>query len=511
MERPELTALLETMVARKSSDLFVSVGSPPLIKVEGRFFPLHDSPLDSQKAHQLCYSVLNEDQRKTFEATRELNMSLQIRNLGRFRLNLFRQKSEPALVARHINGRIPNLADLNLPPILEKLVMEDRGLILLVGGTGTGKSSTLASMLDYRNGNREGHILTIEDPVEFVHNHRRSLMSQREVGLDTESYSVALKNAMREAPDVIMIGEVRDMETMKHALAYAETGHLCLSTLHANNANQAIDRILNFFPDTAHAQILQDLSMHLRAVVSQRLAFGTDGKRVPAVEIMLVTPYISELLRTGKLEKLKEAMIQSAEVGCQTLDDALYNLVVEGKITMEEALRHADSRTNLSLRFKLEGAASAAGQASAIKKDVIYAKQVDFRHYRTFRVSCGRFNSPHAAMRQQLETAFRCAMELKGFQYQEDHPDIDLQYAFNAETVRLELQPVMGPDGRMIEDRRKPPVADKLQETLVINMFDMHLDRPVWRVTANAVLGDTGKPQEQFNREINEVLDGFPP
>ena len=248
-------------------------------------------------------------------------------------INVFRQQAEPALVARHIKSEIPSLESLRLPAKLADLIMEERGLILLVGGTGTGKSTTLASMIDYRNSNRAGHILTIEDPVEFVHPHKQSLVNQRDVGLDTHSYEVALKNAMREAPDVIMIGEIRDQDTMRQALTYAETGHLCVSTLHANNAKHAYQRILNFFPENAHKQVLQDFSTHLKAVVSQRLAIGRDGKRVAAVELMLNTPYIAELLRDGHMEKLNDAMVQGRESGCQLFEDALFSLVRESRIT----------------------------------------------------------------------------------------------------------------------------------------------------------------------------------
>lgn len=510
MVEMELTTLLEDMISHKASDLFLSVGANPLIKVEGVFKPLASKLLNSQHIYALCYSVLNDEQRKTFERTRELNMSLQINPLGRFRLNLFRQKGEPALVARHIKSSIPDLDELNLPDLLRTLIMEERGLVLLVGGTGTGKSSTLAAMLDYRNQQRSGHILTIEDPVEFIHDHKNSLVNQREIGLDTDSYEVALRNAMREAPDVIMIGEIRDMETMKHALAYAETGHLCVSTLHANNANQAIERILNFFPDTAHAQILQDLAINLKAIVSQRLTFGLDGKRVPAVEIMLNTPYISELIHFGKIEKLKEAMIQANELGCRTLDDSLFDLVQAGKISHSEALKHADSRTNLSLRFKLEGGSADQLNTTGMKKDVVFAKQVNFRTYKSFRVKCARFNSVRQEIKEQIETALRCSMEVKGFEWKDEHPDIEVQYAFNAQPVHMELEPVVDRYG-LEHDKRAGMDSDNLHETLVVNMFDMHLDRLVWRVTVGAVLPNAPKPQQQVNRELMEILEDFPP
>jgi twitching motility protein PilU len=258
------------------------------------------------------------------------------------------------MVIRYIKGNIPSIEDLNLPQILKDLIMEPRGLVLVVGSTGSGKSTTLASMIDHRNDNQTGHILTIEDPVEFLHTHKKSVVDQREVGLDTLSYEIALKNAMREAPDVILIGEIRDQKTMQHAIAYAETGHLCLSTLHANNANQALDRIINFFPDTAHRQLYMDLSLNLKAVVSQRLIKSTDGLRVPAVEIMLLSAFVAELIQKGDIHAVKEAMEQGTERGMQTFDQALYKLYKEGKISLDNALANADSRNNLSLKIRLD-------------------------------------------------------------------------------------------------------------------------------------------------------------
>jgi twitching motility protein PilU len=303
---------------------------------------------------KLAYSIMNDDQVKEYEATMEGNLAISISGLGRFRVNVFRQRGDVAMVIRYIKGKIPSIEDLNLPQKLKDLIMEPRGLVLVVGSTGSGKSTTLASMIDYRNDNQTGHILTIEDPVEFLHTHKKSVVDQREVGLDTLSYEVALKNAMREAPDVILIGEIRDQQTMQHAIAYAETGHLCLSTLHANNANQALDRIINFFPDTAHRQLYMDLSLNLKAVVSQRLIKSTDGQRVPAVEIMLLSTFVAELIQKGDIHAVKEAMEQGTERGMQTFDQALYKLYKEGKITLENALGNADSRNNLSLRIRLD-------------------------------------------------------------------------------------------------------------------------------------------------------------
>ncbi len=349
----DIVPYLKLMVQKNGSDVFFSTGAPPNLKAEGRTLPVGDTSLQPGAVRKLAYSIMNDDQIKEFEATMECNLAISVSGLGRFRINVFRQRGDVAMVVRYIKGQIPSLEELNLPPILRNLIMEPRGLILVVGSTGSGKSTTLASMIDHRNQNTTGHILTIEDPVEFLHTHKKSVVDQREVGLDTLSYENALKNAMREAPDVILIGEIRDRATMQHAIAYAETGHLCLSTLHANNANQALDRVVNFFPDSAHHQLFMDLSLNLKAVVSQRLIKGVDGKRVPAVEIMLLSTFVAELIQKGDIHSIKDAMEQGGERGMQTFDQALYNLYKEGKIDLENALANADSRNNLSLRIRL--------------------------------------------------------------------------------------------------------------------------------------------------------------
>jgi len=350
----DIVPYLRLMVQKNASDLFFSTGAPPNLKAEGHTMPIGDTRMGPGQVKKLAYSIMKDDQIKEYEATMEGNLAISMSGLGRFRVNVFRQRGDAAMVIRYIKGNIPSLEELNLPETLKKLIMEPRGLILVVGSTGSGKSTTLASMIDYRNRNATGHILTIEDPVEFLHDHKKSVVDQREVGLDTVSYEVALKNAMREAPDVILIGEIRDRATMQHAIAYAETGHLCISTLHANNANQALDRIVNFFPDSAHQQLFMDLSLNLKAVVSQRLVKSLDGKRVPAVEIMLLTALIAEMINKGDVHSIKEAMEQGGQRGMQTFDQALYTLYKDGKIELEEALRHADSRNNLSLKVRLD-------------------------------------------------------------------------------------------------------------------------------------------------------------
>jgi len=349
----KLDSYLKLMADKEASDLFFSAEAPVNIKIQGHTQAVNKAAMTGDDIQALAYSILSEQQISEFEQMMELNLSYAIPEVGRYRVNIYRQRGNVAMVIRYIKNKIPTLEELNMPGILKSLVLEPRGLILVVGSTGSGKSTTLASMIDYRNTMQAGHILTIEDPIEFVHQHKKSVVDQREVGIDTLSYSNALRNAMREAPNVILIGEIRDRETMQHAIAYAETGHLCLSTLHANNANQAIDRIINFFPDSAHNQLLLDLSLNLRAVISQRLLVDIKGGRVPAVEILLRSPHIAELIEKREIELLKDAIEKNQDIGMQTFDQSLFTLFEEGKITEETALDNADSRNNLSLRIRL--------------------------------------------------------------------------------------------------------------------------------------------------------------
>lgn len=352
----ELQAYLKLMAEKEASDLFFSVGAPVTIKINGETRALSDRPLVPGSVEKLLQQLASESQRQSFRENLELNFAYALPGTGRYRVNVYRQRGDAAMVIRYIKERIPDLVSLRLPHILADLVMEPRGLILVVGAAGSGKSTTLAAMLDHRNSTRTGHILTIEDPVEYLHSHKRCVVDQREVGIDTLSYANALKNAMREAPDVILVGEVRDRETMQHCIAYAETGHLCLSTLHANNANQTIDRIINFFPDTAHHQLRVDLALNLRAIISQRLVPAVGGGRVPAVEIMLRSPYIADLVERGEIDLLKDAIEKSHDGGMQTFDQSLYALWQAGLISAEQALLNADSRNNLSVRMRLSGA-----------------------------------------------------------------------------------------------------------------------------------------------------------
>ena len=349
----DLIPYLNLMVNKNASDLFFSTGSTVNIKIEGTTSPVNQTKLVPGQVKQIAYSIMNDKQIKAFEAEMEMNLAIAVKDVGRFRINIYRQRGETAMVVRYIKSKIPSVEDLNLPLLLKNLVTEPRGMVLLVGSTGSGKSTTLATMIDHRNAHQTGHILTIEDPIEFIHSHKKSVVDQREVGIDTLSYSNALKNAMREAPDVILIGEIRDRDTMQHAISYAETGHLCLSTLHANNAYQTLERIINFFPDSTHDQLLKDLALNLRAVVAQRLLIGNDGKRIPAVEVMINTPYISELIEKGEIEKIHDAMENSRDIGMQTFDHSIFELYKNGKVDLEEALNNAESRNNLQIMIRL--------------------------------------------------------------------------------------------------------------------------------------------------------------
>jgi len=341
------------MVDKEGSDLFLSTGAPPSMKAHGKLVPMTDKALPQGYTRKIANQVMNEDQRKEFEEKLEMNLALMEEGVGRFRVNIFVQRNEVSLVCRHIVTELPDYRKLGLPEILPELMMSKNGIILFVGGTGSGKSTSLASLIDYRNMNSDGHIITIEDPVEFIHPHKKSIVNQREVGVDTLSYEEALKNTLRQAPDVILIGEIRTQETMEHALAFAETGHLCISTLHANNANQALDRIINFFPEERHKQLYLDLSLNLRGFVSQRLVKTKDGKRAAAIEILLGTPRVADLIKNGKVEEIKEVMEKSENLGMRTFDSALFQLYREGKISLEEALKNADSENNLRLKISL--------------------------------------------------------------------------------------------------------------------------------------------------------------
>jgi twitching motility protein PilU len=348
--------LLRVMISRKASDLFITAGFPPAFKVDGKMTPVSNQSLTPTHTTELARAIMNDKQAQEFEGSKECNFAISPSGIGRFRVNAFIQQGRVGLVLRTITTTIPRIEDLGVPEILKDVVMTKRGLIIVVGATGSGKSTTLAAMIGYRNENSYGHIITIEDPIEYVHDHKNCLVTQREVGVDTETWHTALKNTLRQAPDVILIGEIRDRETMDHAIAFAETGHLCLGTLHANSSNQALDRIINFFPEERRMQLLMDLSLNLKGMISQRLIPKRDGPgRVAAIEIMLNSPLISDLIFKGEVHELKEIMRKSRELGMQTFDQALFDLYEAGSISYEDAMRNADSMNELRLAIKLHG------------------------------------------------------------------------------------------------------------------------------------------------------------
>ncbi len=361
----DISKLLQLMVEKGASDLFLTAGVPPSVKLNGKVVPVTNTPLTPEKTREVVLGLMNDKQKEEFLVKLELNFALSARGIGRFRANAFYQRNLMGAVLRRIETTIPQMDDLRLPEILKELAMTKRGLVIFVGATGTGKSTSLASMIGHRNRNSKGHIITIEDPIEFIHQHQGCIVTQREVGIDTESFEVALKNTLRQAPDVILIGEVRSRETMDHAIAFAETGHLCLCTLHANNANQALDRIIHFFPADRHSQLWMDLSLNLRGIVAQQLVPTPDGSgRRAVVEVLINTPLASDMIRKAEVHGLKELMKKSNELGMQTFDQALFTLYEDGEITYEDALLHADSPNDLRLMIKLAAENSGIGSNS---------------------------------------------------------------------------------------------------------------------------------------------------
>lgn len=497
--------LLGTMVMNQASDLFISVDSPPLIKVEGKIRPTHDKRLTSEENHKLIYSILKEKDIAEFNAKQELNIALKLERIGRFRVNVFQQMGEPAMVVRYIKKKIPSIKELGLPEVLKEMICYERGLILLVGSTGTGKSTTLASMIDHRNTHQSGHILTIEDPIEFIHQNKQSLVNQREVGVDTISYEIALKNAMREAPDVILIGEIRDRETMKQALTYAETGHLCLATLHANSANLALERIINFFPEDAHRIILQDISLNLRAIVAQRLCIGIEQRRVAAVELMINTPFVAQLIEQGKIEEIKEAMARSKGRVNQTFDDALYKLVKQGAISREEALRKADSANNLAVKFRLEEGGKKGSRTST--SEFVISDSAPFDHYHTFSIQPLTVRAKRSDTKRRINTAIIYALGQRGLELKTTNADIEVQYVLGLKVEEsLALEEIEGQQNNF--DHFIPETKE--QAMLVINVLDNHSKKPIFRITAVRRVDDFHESQEQLNKGIAMLLTKLP-
>ncbi len=365
----EFEEMLNILSSKDGSDLYLATGAPPSAKFQGNLQALNNDKFKVGEVALIADSIMDDAQKLIFEQELEMNLAISISGVGRFRINIFKQRNEVSIVARNIKVEIPKLSDLCLPEVLKEVIMTKRGLVLFVGATGSGKSTSLAALIDHRNEHSAGHIITIEDPVEFVHKHKKSIINQREVGVDTRSFHAALKNTLRQAPDVILIGEIRDRETMEHALAFAETGHLAISTLHANNANQALDRIINFFPEERRPQLLNDLGNNLKAFISQRLVPTVEGKRCAAIEVMMGTLTIRDMIKKGEFGLLKDVMEKSKSLGMQTFDSALFELVIEGRITEEEAIKNSDSATNLSLKFKLQKGGIAEQMQEKDKKE----------------------------------------------------------------------------------------------------------------------------------------------
>ena len=368
------TDLLKLMVLKNASDLFITAGVPPCLKVDGKISPVTKQALTPDESRAFAYGIMNEDQRRSFEEDNECNFAIHPKKIGRFRVNVFVQQGMVGMVLRTIEARIPKFEELNLPPVLSEIAMVQRGLVLFVGGTGTGKSTSLAALIGYRNENSFGHIITIEDPIEYVHEHRNCVVTQREVGVDTDSFESGLVNAMRQAPDVILIGEIRTRDTMEKAIIFSETGHLCLATLHANNTYQALERILNFFPEERHNQLYLDLSMNLHAIISQRLLRrrGDEG-RVPAIEIMIRSPLISEMILKGRVSEIRSVIAKSTEGGMQTFDQSLFQLFEDGLIEYDDAIRAADSGNDLRLKIKLESSRNESGELGDSLTDVSFS------------------------------------------------------------------------------------------------------------------------------------------
>jgi len=365
--------LLKLMIHKKASDLFITAGVPPSIKIDGKVTPVTKQALTPEQSRAFAYGVMTEEQRRQFEAKNECNFSISPQEIGRFRVNIFMQQSRVGMVLRAIETKIPKFDELSLPKVLADIALTKRGLVIFVGATGSGKSTSLAAMIGYRNEYSYGHIITIEDPIEYVHDHKNCIVTQREVGVDTETFDTALKNTLRQAPDVILIGEIRARETMDYAIQFAETGHLCLATLHANSANQALDRIINFFPEERRSQLLMDLALNLKAIISQRLIVKKDGKgRVPAVEVMINSPLIADLIMKGDVPGVKEIMAKSGEAGMQTFDQSLFTLYEAGLISYDDALRNADSQNDVRLRIKLEGKDANASQLGESMRNVTF-------------------------------------------------------------------------------------------------------------------------------------------
>lgn len=499
----ELAMMLESMVVLKASDLYINVGAPPTFKVNGELRTVTEKPLDPDQIHKLITTVLDEEQKQRFEQNMELDIALQNKNGGRFRLNIYRQKGALALVARHIKDIIPSLDELQLPPVLKELSLLKQGLVLVVGGTGVGKSSTLASMIDYRNQQLYGHILTVEDPIEFVHYHRKSLVSQREIGVDTNSYSDALKYALREAPDVIVIGEIRDSDTARHALRFAETGHLCMATLHATTASSALDRFINFFAPEAQRQVHQDLAFHLKAVVAQRLANTLDKKRVPAVEVLINNSYISALIEKGDTTAVRQAMAKDSSDNCQTFDDAIYQLVVDGIISKEEANRVTDSKVDFGLRFRL------TEQSQAVRyfmdKKEWLAPNIDLQGKLRVGLKAKRVNTDlQKNLTQMFSETLSKELRVKGYEVTADDPQLVLYFSYGI----LSSAPKIAATLEEFNEQMDQYVG--AESKLALQVVDPETNAKVWTLSAVGPVDKQGFDGKLLQEEISNLLGSLP-
>ncbi|GLS25220.1 PilT/PilU family type 4a pilus ATPase [Marinibactrum halimedae] len=496
----DLTGLLSVMVMRDASDLFVTANARPTIKVDGQYHPIGDDPFSAERVSELIFAVLTPEQAEQFRRDLAVDLGLEYPKVGRFRLNLYHQKGAPALVARFIKHEIPGFKALGLPPVVRKVAMAERGLILVVGGTGTGKSTTLASMIDYRNTNRAGHILTIEDPIEYTHPHKKSLISQREVGIDTHSFEDALKFALREAPDAVLVGEIRDMHTATQVLRLAETGHVCLSSLHANSASQALDRVQNLFPQSAHKRIRQDLAGMLVAIISQRMVFTHSGQRVMVPEIMMNTPYIADLIEKGETGKIKDAMSESDD-DCQTFDDALIKLFEAGKISREEALRMADSKINLSVRLSADNSGYNPMQSDVIRLEKVWrSPSAKFDRYKWMSITAHeRCQTIWPDLASGLAKAIKVGLQERGYQSYEPKegvapPPIDFFFAFS-------------PKSKTNGAGKKPVMTTA---SLLMHVKDQKSGEVVWRLSATMNMQDTSLTQQELSIEISKLLASLP-
>ncbi len=497
----ELKGLLSVMVARSASDLYVNVDARPTLKIDGQFHTLASPPLDREQTQNLILSLLSDEQQAQLTQDKGIDFGLGFPGIGRFRVNVYFQKGTLAMVVRYIKDRIPSIQELGLPDVVHDLAMADRGLMLVVGATGTGKSTTLAAMIDYRNTHRAGHILTIEDPIEYTHSHKQSLISQREIGIDTHSYADALRFGLREAPDVIMIGEIRDSETARQAIRYAETGHLCVSTMHANNAYQALDRFLNFFNVEEQVRVRQDLSQYLLGIMSQRVARGIHGERVTPIEMMLNTPYIAELIEKGRHAQIKEAMSGDENVNCQTFDDSLYQLISAGRISRSEGMRLAESRIDLALRFKM-GHADVEQRYLSPQKHWL-SKAANFNHYARVCIDVHRGSQTRRPdMSDILKEAIAVGFRERGYTLVTEQPDLAVTFAFGLchehilgapEELDLNAEHTEAEEGR-----------------LIIQAKDVTTGKVVWHLMAKRPVGGRPSNQQEINIEVANLMSSLP-